>query len=137
MALLTISADDVRVVKRSELTQLTAPAGEAINAGQYCRWNISTGKFEYGNASSSDEVGDGFIAEKSVAIGDTLTAHKGPGVILDLGSALDGLNYGASVYLGDTDGRLADAAGTVSTVVGKVIPGWAGTAKKLLRLTMV
>lgn len=136
MALLTITASDVRVVKRSELTQLTAPAGEAINAGQYCRWNTSTGKFEYGNATTTGEVGDGFIAEKTVAIGDPLTAHKGPGVVIDLGSALDSLNYGASVYLGDTDGRLADAAGTVSTVVGKVIPGWAGTAKKLLRLTM-
>ena len=137
MALLTISADDVRVVKRSELTQLTAPAGEAINAGQYCRWNTSTGKFELGNGSSSGEVGDGFIAEKTVAVGETLTAHKGPGVILDLGAALDGLNYAAPVYLSDTDGTLADSAGTVSTVVGKVVPGWAGTAKKLLRLTMV
>lgn len=137
MALLTISADDVRVVKRSELTQLTAPAGEAINAGQYCRWNTSTGKFEYGNGTTTGELGDGFIAEKSVAIGDALTAHKGPGVILELGAALDGLAYGASVFVSDTDGRLADAAGTVSAVVGKVIPGWAGTAKKLLRLTMV
>lgn len=136
MALLTISADDVRVVKRSDLTQLTLPAGEAINAGQYCRPS-SAGKFEYGNGTTTGEVGDGFIAEKSVAIGDPLTAHKGPGVVLDLGAALDGLSYGASVYLSDTDGRLADAAGTVSLVVGKVIPGWAGTAKKLLRLTMV
>ena len=135
MATLTISASNVRVVTRNSEHQHTAPAGEAFNAGQYIRWNTSTGKFELGNATSSGEVGDGFIAERTAAVGDPATGLKGP-VILDVGDALSSLNYGASVYLSDTDGTLADAAGTVSTVVGKVVPGWAGTAKKLLRLTL-
>lgn len=135
MATLTITPDNVRVVKGNDMSQFTAPVGEAINAGQYCRWNTSTGKFELGNATSAAEVGDGFIAQKTVAIGDTLTGLKGP-VVLDVGSALSSLNYGADVFLSDTDGTLADAAGTVSTKVGKVVPGWAGTAKKLLRLVL-
>ena len=72
---------------------------------------------------------------KSVAIGEAVTGLKGP-CVLDVGDALSGIAYGVSVFLSDTDGTLADAAGTVSTVVGKVVAGWAGSAKKLLRLTL-
>jgi hypothetical protein len=134
MANLTIAAADVRVVRRADEHQHTAPAGEAITAGQYIRFS-TTGKFELGNATAAGEVGDGFIAEKSVAIGETVTGLKNP-CVLDVGDALSGIAYGVSVFLSDTDGTLADAAGTVSTVVGKVVPGWAGSAKKLLRLSL-
>jgi len=134
MALLTIAVADVRVVKRGDLHQHTAPAGEAIAAGQYIRFSTA-GKFELGNAGSAGEVGDGFIAEKSAAIGEAVTGLKGP-CVLDVGDALSGIAYGVSVFLSDTDGTLADAAGTVSTVVGKVVSGWAGSAKKLLRLSL-
>ena len=134
MADLTITADNVRVVKRADEHQHTAPAVEAIVAGQYIRWSTA-GKFELGNATAAGEVGDGFIAERDAAVGEPCTGLKGP-TLLDVGDALSGLAYGASVYLSDTDGTLADAAGTVSTVVGKVVPGWAGSAKKLLRLTI-
>lgn len=37
---------------------------------------------------------------------------------------LDGLAYGAMVYLSNTPGRLADAAGTVNKPIGRVIPLW-------------
>jgi len=126
MANLTIAAADVRE------HQHTAPAGEAITAGQYIRFS-TTGKFELGKATTAGEVGDGFIAEKSVAIGETVTGLKNP-CLLDVGDALSGIAYGASVYLSDTDGTLADAAGTVPFIVGTVVSGWAGSAKKLLRL---
>lgn len=135
MANLTIAASDVRVVKRGDEHQHTAPAGEVIVAGQYIRQDPSTGKFVLGNATSSAEVGDGYIAENNGAIGDPVTGHKMP-VVLDVGNALSGLDYGASVFLSNTDGTLADGAGTVSTVIGKVIAGWAGSAKKLLRLAI-
>ena len=39
-----------------------------------------------------------------------------------VGFALTALAYDAIVYLSDTDKKLADAAGTVSTIVGRVIP---------------
>jgi len=134
MTALTITAANVRVVRRADEHQHTAPAGEAITAGQYMRFSTA-GKFELGNATSAGEVGDGFIAEKSVAINEAVTGLKGP-CVLDVGDALSGIAYGVSVFLSDTDGVLADAAGTVSTVVGKVVPGWAGSAKKLLRLSL-
>lgn len=135
MANISITASDVRVVKRGDLNQHTAPAGEAITAGQYIRQDPSTGKFVLGNATTEAEIGDGYIAENSAAIGDPVTGHKDP-VYFDLGSALSGLNYGAKAFLSDTDGTLADAAGTIAFVAGKVVAGWAGSAKKLLRLEL-
>lgn len=134
MANLTITAADVRVVRRGDEHQHTAPAVEAFNAGQYIRWSTA-GKFELGNATSAGEVGYGYIAEKTTAVGEAVTGLKGP-TLLDVGDALSAMAYGDSVYLSDTDGTLATTAGTVSTVVGKVVPGWAGSAKKLLQLTI-
>lgn len=135
MTAISITASDVRVVRRGDEHQHTAPAGEAITAGQYIRQDPSTGKFVLGNGTTNAEIGDGFIAENSAAVGDPVTGQKDP-VVLDVGNALSGLNYGASVYVSDTDGTLADAAGTVAFVAGKVVAGWAGSAKKLLRLEM-
>ncbi len=113
MANLTIAAADVRVVRRADEHQFTAPAGEAFNAGQYIRFNPSTGKFELGNSTTTAEIGDGHIAEKTAAIGEAVTGLKWPTVI-DVGDALSGLNYGDSVYLSDTDGLLADADPTAN-----------------------
>ena len=132
MTTLVISAADVRAVRRGDEHQHTAPAGEAFSAGQYIRFS-SAGKFELGKATNNAEIGDGFIAEKSVAIGEVATGLKNP-CLLEVGDSLSGLAYGAPVYLSDTDGTLADAAGTVPFIVGTVVPGWAGSAKKVLRL---
>ena len=48
--------------------------------------------------------------------------------------------YGAQIFVSDTDARLGDAAGTVSVVVGRVIPAWGqslGTAAdKLLEVNL-
>jgi len=107
MSNLTIDPNDVRAVKRADEHQHTAPAGEAILAGQYIRFSTA-GKFELGNATTVTEIGDGFIAEKSVAIGEAVTGLKKP-CVLDLGNALSGLAYGDSVFLSATDGTLADA----------------------------
>ena len=135
MADLTITAAEVRAVLYDRTTQRTAPAGEAINAGQYCRLNTSTGKFELGNATTATEVGGvGFIAGRTVTTGEALTAYLA-GSVVDVGDAIDGLNFDAPVYLSDTDGTLSTTAGTVSTVVGRVTCGWASTsADKLLQL---
>lgn len=51
------------------------------------------------------------------------------------GLDLSGLAYGAPVYLSDTKGALADAAGTVSVKIGNVVPAHAnrsGSPDKLL-----
>lgn len=135
MAAITIVAGTVRCARRADEHQHTAPVLVAILAGQYVRWDPTTGKFDLGNATLAAEVGDGYIAENDAGIGEALTALKGPAV-LDVGDSLSALNYGDSVFLGDVDGQLNTVAGTVSTVVGKVVPGWAGSAKKLLRLIL-
>lgn len=113
------TADRVEVVG-FPVIQLTVPAAEAITAGAPVRLDTSTGKFTNANGTTTGEARVFGIATRTVAAGEALTVvRKG---ILD-GFALSGMNYDAAVYLSDTDGRLADAAGTVSTVVGRVVPG--------------
>lgn len=133
MANLTITADDVAMVHIIE--QFTGPAGEAIDAGQYVRFNTTTGKIELGNASSAAEARGGGLAVRSVSAGDTLTVLKKG--IMELGAALDSLTYDDDVFLSNTDGTLADSAGTVSKIVGTVVPAWGHTtADKLLRIDL-
>lgn len=142
MANLSITAADVAVVisganDGSEL--FTAPSEEALTAGQFGRLNTSTGFQALGNASTSAEAGAGNprrgIAINTIAANETTTfVKKG---LVNVGSALSGLDYGDSVYLSDTDGTLADSAGTVSTIVGYVVAGYgATTPDKLLYVNL-
>lgn len=136
MANLTIAAADVAPIRHSPIDGPSFPTLEACNAGQYVRLDASTGKWALGNATTTTEVGKGGgIAIRTVPAGGSLTVIRRG--LVDVGSALASLNYGALVYLSDTDGTLADAAGTVSTVVGYVHPGFAESpASKLLMVTL-
>jgi hypothetical protein len=133
MADLTITATAVAPV--SILERITAPAAEAINAGQAVRFDVSSGKLTKANGSSAAEARMSGLALQSVAAGETLTAlRKG---LVDVGNALSALAYDADVYLSDTDGTLADAHGTVTLIAATVVPGWGyTTADKLLRLDL-
>lgn len=129
------TANKVEVVESIE--QMTLPTDEAITAGMAVRINTTTGKFTKANGSSAAEARIYGIATKTVASGMPVTAiRKG---VMD-GWDLSGQAYDAAIYLSDTDGRIADAAGTVSTVVGRVIPGTSealGTAfSKLLLVSL-
>lgn len=129
MANLTIAkADQVQVVQ-----QFTGPAVEAIAEGQRCRFDASTGKIALGNASSAAEAAKGGMAVHAAAAGDTVTIiNQG---IIDVGEALAALNFGATVFVSNTDGTFGDTAGTVSVAAGQVVPGWGHTtADKLLWL---
>jgi diaminopimelate decarboxylase len=113
-----VTANKVEIVESIE--QMTLPTDEAVTAGMAVRINTTTGKFTKSNGSAAGEARIYGIATKTVASGMPVTAvRKG---VMD-GWDLSGLAYDAVVYLSDTDGRLGDAAGTVSTVVGRVIPG--------------
>jgi predicted RecA/RadA family phage recombinase len=117
-----VTANKVEVV--SSHIQMTLPAAEAIVAGAAVRMDVSSGKFTNANGTLAAEARIYGVALKTVAAGEPVTAiRKG---VMD-GHALSGMAYDAAVYLSDTDGTLADAAGTVSTVVGRVIPGTATT----------
>jgi diaminopimelate decarboxylase len=117
-----VTANKVEIVESIE--QMTLPTDEAVTAGMAVRINTTTGKFTKANGSAAGEARIYGIATKTVASGMPLTAVRQG--VMD-GWDLSGLAYDAVVYLSDTDGRLGDAAGTVSTVVGRVIPGTAET----------
>lgn len=124
------TAARVRVVESFE--QMTLPCAEAVIAGQAVRIDTTTGKFTLANGSSTTENRIYGIATQSQAAGLAVTAIRRG--VLD-GFALTQA-YDAAIYLSDTDGMLGDTAGTVSTVVGRVIPTFGVTlgtaADKLL-----
>lgn len=113
-----VTANRVNVVQSFE--QLTLPAAEAITAGQAVRLDTASGRFTKANATLAAEARIFGIATRSVAAGEPLTAIRRG--IMD-GYDLSALAYDGAVYLSNTDGALADAAGTVSTPVGRVVPG--------------
>jgi hypothetical protein len=126
-------AGKIDVVESIE--QDTKPAAEAIVAGAPVRIDTS-GLFTNANGTTTTENRVYGIATGSVAAGLPVTAiRKG---------VLDGFTFSqafdAPIYLSDTDGRLADAAGTVSTIVGRVISAHATTlgtaADKLLLVNL-
>ena len=126
--LVITKADQVQVVQ-----QHTGPAVEAITEGQRCRFDATTGKIALGNATNAGEAARGGIATHAAAIGEALTIINQGSV--DVGEALAALNFGALVYVSDTDGTFADAAGTVSVAAGMVIPRWGSpTADRVLWL---
>lgn len=111
------TAGRIEVVE--SIIQMTLPAAEAITAGEAVRIDTS-GKFTGANGTTTTENRIYGIATRAASAGTAVTAvRKG---------VLDGFTfsqaYDAPIYLSDTDGTLADAAGTVSTIVGRVIPAW-------------
>jgi hypothetical protein len=127
-------AGKVRIVESIE--QKTLPVDEAVLAGATVKINVTTGKFTNSNGTSAAEARTYGIADRSAQAGETITAlAKG---------TMDGFTftqaYDAAIYQSDTDGLMADAAGTTSKVIGRVVPGTAttlGTAyDKLLRVEL-
>lgn len=117
-----VTANTVSIVESTK--QLTAPAGEAITPGAPVRFDTSTGKFMNGNASSTSENKIYGIAtgKKAIPAGWPVTAVAIG--VLD-GFDLSAMNFGAPVYVSDTDARLSTAVGTTTLVVGRVIPATA------------
>lgn len=131
MANLTIVTTEVAAVEY--IDSFTVPLNEAVPIGGYGRVD-SNGQLNLGNATTAGEVGyrRGIVVE-TLAEAARVMADG----LLDLGSALDGLSIGDRVYISDTDGLLADAAGTVSVIAGVVVPGLGETtADKLLRVRL-
>jgi hypothetical protein len=117
-----VTAGKLRIVGIPE-TQFTSGFAESCNVGQAVRLHTD-GKWTKSNGSSSTEARIiGLLVSKDGAAASGTVVRKG---VLD-GYDLSSLAYGALVYLSDTDGTLADAAGTVSVVVGRVVPGTSTT----------
>jgi hypothetical protein len=108
------------------IQQMTLPCTEAVVAGAPVRIHTD-GKWTNANGTSTTENDLWGIATNSAAAGEPVTAVRR--------GVLDGFTFSqafnAAIYVSDTDGRLADAAGTASKIVGRVIPAWSqrtGTA---------
>ena len=137
MANLTIDPKKVSPVYVVE--QFTAPSGIAIANGVAVRVETTTGKLLKANAATAPNAAvKGISLSNATPAGmPTTVVRKG---IVNVGDALDALAFGASVFLSDTDGLLADTAGTVSTKVGEVVAGFNADAglspDKLLRIDL-
>src|SRR5687767_4841369 len=112
-----VTANRIEIVE--SIRQMTLPAAEAITAGAPVRLDTATGRWTNANGSSAAEARIWGIATRTVVAGEALTAIRNG--VLD-GFDLSAMNYDAAVYVSDTDGRLDTVAGTISTVVGRVIP---------------
>lgn len=132
MALLTL--EYVKVVAEYA-GSITVKGGETVSSrpGKYLRIDATTGKAMLGNATAAGEVGGlhGVAMTSERYVGDSVTLLRHG--LMDWGDALDGMDFGASIFVSDTDGTFADAAGTVSTVAGRVYPVFEadGTVKRL------
>jgi len=134
MADLTITPASVAPVRIDE--QRSGPTAVAMEAGVVV-YVDSNGKYALANGNAAPQaVAAGITLEKATTAGETVTVmRKG---LLDVGNALSALAFQAPVYLSNTSGGiLGDGAGSVSLVVGTVVPVWgATTADKLLRVNL-
>lgn len=131
MADLSITASEVSPVEVFE--QVTLPTDEALNAGQVGRLDPTSGKATKANGTLAAEARALGVSITHVTVAGEKPATLVKRGILDLGDALDALDFDDQVFLSDTDGTLADTAGTVTAAIGRVVPGWgAETADKLL-----
>ena len=138
MADITLSAADILAVKTVKVVeQISLIAGEAISGGMPVYLNTSTGRVYKARGNAAGTAGAIGLCGRTVAAGEACTIIQQG--LMDLGTALNAVNYGAVVYLSDTaTGILGDAAGTVSVVLGRVVPGQAlgNTAERLLRVDL-
>lgn len=134
MADLSITAAKVAAVKIIE--QMTGPidSGETLPPGTAVRLSTTTGCFTGANGSSAGEARCCGVVLSNDGAKTVTVVRKG---IINVGDALGDLTYDDDVFLSDTDKTLADAQGTVSLIVGTVVPGLGSTTPdKLLRLDL-
>jgi len=137
---------DLAVVARVRLIEDngsdTLPAAAAIGPGVPCYPDGTTGKATAGAAGAAGTagvIGINLSHKLTVANQPAHLLRRGKIALYDANGAniLDGLAYGAQVYLSNTAGRLADAAGTVTVVAGRVIPLWdQATPTKILDIDL-
>lgn len=120
------------------IQQHTAPALEDIPPRSPVRQDPTTGKFRLGNGTDATEANIYGISSNVVTVkaGFPVTAIRR--------GVMDGFtftqDYGTAIFLSNTDGRLGDAAGTVSVRIGQVVSAWAQTlgnaADKILSIEL-
>src|SRR5688500_10885743 len=128
MAAVTVTAASISPAFGATAEIYPFVAGEALTAGHAVYFN-SSGKVVKASAAAAGTAKVAGIALQTVGSGQTVD-------VLKLGQleglTLTALAYGAKVYLSDTAGGLDTAAGTVSKVIGSVVPTSEQGSNKLL-----
>lgn len=122
MANLTLVTAGYLSIEES-IVQMTGILAEDATAGDAVRLDVN-GRFTKANATTAANSANTWILAKSGKAGEGRTVIKLG--VLD-GFDLSALAYGADVFLSNTGGALADAAGTTSKRIGQVIPAFAQT----------
>lgn len=107
-------------------------AGETITTGQAVYWIAASGKLGVADANAAGKQQFRGIALNGGGAGQAISYLK-QGLIS--GFTISGLNYDALVYLSDTAGALADAAGTMTVNVGRVVALSDANLTKVLYVT--
>ena len=117
-----VTANTARIVG-IPVEQMTKPGAEAVTALQAVRQDASTGKWTKANGTTAAEANVyGLATRTPEATGLGITViRKG---VVD-GFDLSALDYGAALYLSDTDGAIADTPGTVPVKIGYVSSAFA------------
>jgi hypothetical protein len=135
MANLTVTASAVALARASQSQVVQKPAAVAITAGQPV-YEDSNGKWALAIGTGAGTARAFGIAINGATVAGQTVSVATTGALMDLGNALSALAMDAAVYVSDTAGTLADAAGTNSFIVGRVTSAWAATsADKLLLVT--
>ncbi len=130
MANLTVTAAQVRRVYPDRDEAYDVTASTAVTAGQAVYCVTATGKYAAADGSAAGTAQVRGLALNDAAAGETFTMLV-RGVVA--GFTLSSQNFDDRIYLSDTDsGILADSAGTVSIVVGRVVRANDSSATKLL-----
>ena len=114
-----VTANRCRIVESLEQMTLPGIVAEGLAAGDAVRIDTTTGRWTKANGSSAGEARIyGVLTNSDNGINWT-AIRRG---VVD-GFDLDDQDYDEAIYLSNTDGTLADTAGSTSVVVGRVIPG--------------
>lgn len=121
MAALTFG-DDIAPVDMT--AQLIGVAGADLDAGMPVYLDATDGTYKPADASAAGTAGVRGIVLSDTSQGYGVTVmRKG---IMHLGAeTLDGLDFGAAVFLGTAAGGLDDTGVGQNVEIGKVVPGWA------------
>ena len=117
MADLTIASSGIAIVHSDKAEIVDLIAVEAITAGQPV-YQTSAGKAGIADANAAGKQQFRGIALKTTAAGKACPVLK-YGFLS--GFVLSGVAYDGIVYLSDTAGSLADAAGTMTVNCGRVV----------------
>lgn len=129
MSDITVTAAQVAPVfpQKAEIYDLLAAA--AITAGQIV-YTTTAGKADLADGSAAGTIVNLGVALNAAAAGEAVSVLKRGHVA---GFAITGLNGAAKLYVSNTAGAAADAAGDNSAVIGTVtaIPTVGGVSKLL------